>query len=478
MRLDSNLVEARFIRRLNRFAAVVELEGVETEVHVANSGRMRELLVEGNRVLLRPAARNGRKTSFDLALVDLGHNLSSADARLPNVLVHEALGKEGIPPLSGYTSVRREVTFGESRLDMILEGPVGKCFVETKSVTLVVDGVALFPDAPTTRGVKHLYSLCKAISEGYRAAVVFVVQREDATAFAPNDEADPDFGGALRYAVGQGVEVYAYRCKVSTEEIRLTERLSVRLSSRKSSMARRPATKEDSRAPTESFEPLIEIYHRLFQWYGPQHWWPGESPFEIVIGAILTQGTAWANVERALNNLKTADCFSSKTLLEVSEEELAILLRPSGYFNAKARKLKAFINHLWEEYEGELDMLLAKEGNELRQELLSIYGIGEETADDIVLYAAEQPSFVIDAYTRRILQRLGLSPKEGSYGAYQEVFHGALPPESSLYNEYHALLDRHAKETCKKEPLCEGCCLLEMCPTGQSKVQSLPSQVP
>lgn len=229
MKLSGDLVEARFIRRLNRFAALVDLGGVETEVHVANSGRMRELLVEGYRVLLRPVARNGRKTAFDLALVDLGHALSSADARLPNLLVYEALAQGGILPLSSYTSFRREVTYGESRLDLALEGPRGRCFVETKSVTLVVEGVGLFPDAPTTRGVKHMNSLCSAVKEGHRAAVVFVVQREDATAFAPNDAADPDFGVALRRAVGQGVEVYAYRCHVTTEEIRLAERLPVKL---------------------------------------------------------------------------------------------------------------------------------------------------------------------------------------------------------------------------------------------------------
>ena len=229
LKLNCNLVEARFIRRLNRFAALVDLDGMETEVHVANSGRMRELLVQGYRVLLRPVGGNGRKTAFDLALVDLGHTLTSADALLPNFLVHEAIAEGAIPSLSGYTSIRREVTYGESHLDLALEGPSGKCFVEAKSVTLIIDGVGLFPDAPTTRGVKHLRSLCRAIEEGHRAAVVFVVQREDATAFAPNDAADPDFGLALRYALDQGVEAYAFRCHVTTEEVRLAHRLPINL---------------------------------------------------------------------------------------------------------------------------------------------------------------------------------------------------------------------------------------------------------
>ena len=243
-------------------------------------------------------------------------------------------------------------------------------------------------------------------------------------------------------------------------------------------MTGKPSTKSDSKAPKDDQDFLMGVYRRLYHQYGPQYWWPAESPFEIVVGAILTQSAAWTNVERALDNLKAAGCFSSQALRDIPEIELAVLIRPSGYFNAKARKLKAFINHLWEGYEGDLGLLLAKSSADLRQELLSIYGIGDETADDIVLYAAEQASFVIDSYTRRILQRLDVSPKEESYRAYQELFHRTLPPDASLYNEYHALLDRHAKESCKKEPLCEGCCLLELCPTGQFRVSSLPVQAP
>ena len=223
------LVEARFIRRLNRFAALVGVGGKEEFVHVANSGRMKELLVEGRRVLLKPVSGDHRKTAFDLALVDLGHSLASADARLPNLLVHEALEEARLPELSGYTSFRREVRFGDSRLDLELLGPEGSCLVETKSVTLVVDGVGLFPDAPTIRGLKHVRSLAKALTEGYRAAVVFVVQRDDAEAMAPNNSADPEFGAALRQADMMGVEVYAYGCRVSTREIALGPRLPVRL---------------------------------------------------------------------------------------------------------------------------------------------------------------------------------------------------------------------------------------------------------
>ena len=212
--------------------------------------------------------------------------------------------------------------------------------------------------------------------------------------------------------------------------------------------------------------PLLEVYQRLYEAYGPQHWWPGDSPFEVIIGAILTQSAAWSNVEKAMFNLKAAGVLTSQGLRDISQEELATLLRPSGYFNTKAKKLKAFIAHLWEYYQGDLDGFLANEAPSLRRELLSIYGIGEETADDIVLYAAGKPSFVIDAYTRRILDRLGLGHNATTYQEYQELFHQALPMEPSLYNEYHALLVRHGKDICKKTPRCAGCCLLEVCPTG------------
>ena len=210
---------------------------------------------------------------------------------------------------------------------------------------------------------------------------------------------------------------------------------------------------------------LLEIYQLLYDHYGPQHWWPGDSPFEVVLGAILTQAAAWTNVEKALANLKEADCFSLEALRDISQEHLATLLRPSGYFNAKAQKVKALINHVWEKYDGDLDTMLSQDMVELRQELLSIYGIGDETADDILVYAAGKPSFVIDSYTRRVVSRLGQAPEVDRYLAYQQVFHRALPADTALFNEFHALLDQHAKTTCKKtRPACESCCLNLLCP--------------
>ncbi len=217
---------------------------------------------------------------------------------------------------------------------------------------------------------------------------------------------------------------------------------------------------------------LMEIYDRFYAAYGPQHWWPGDGPFEVIAGAILTQSAAWTNVEMALANMKAAGCWSLEAVHQTPQEELAVLVRSSGYFNAKARKLKEFAAHVTVNYQGDLDRFLAKPLAPLREELLSIHGIGEETADDIMVYAANQPSFVIDTYTRRIMDRMGMTPDAArpKYADYQAVFHEHVPQKTQLYNEFHALWDHHAKMACSKlKPRCEGCCLLDLCPAGQKQ---------
>jgi len=208
---------------------------------------------------------------------------------------------------------------------------------------------------------------------------------------------------------------------------------------------------------------LEEIYRRLLERYGHQYWWPADSPFEVVVGAILTQSTAWTNVEKAIASLKEARALSPSSLRRLDAGELARLVRPSGYYNAKARKLKAFMEHL-EGYGDSLEAMFAGDIRQLRQELLSIHGIGPETADSIILYAARKPVFVVDAYTHRIMERLGMHPGGDDYAALQAVFMGALPHDVDVFNEYHALFVRHGKEACRKNtPLCRGCCLQELC---------------
>ncbi|MBI2913963.1 MAG: hypothetical protein HYY03_08590 [Chloroflexi bacterium] len=214
---------------------------------------------------------------------------------------------------------------------------------------------------------------------------------------------------------------------------------------------------------------LMDVYERLYAAYGPQHWWPGESPFEVIVGAVLTQSAAWPNVEKAIANLKAAGALSPQGLRRLREDGLARLVYPSGYFNAKARKLRAFVSLLFDRFGGDLDRLLAARAAELRPLLLATHGIGPETADSILLYAAGQPVFVVDAYTRRLFARLGLTPDRDTYDAWQRLFMDALPAAAPLFNEYHALIVRHGKDVCRREPRCGGCPLLSICPTGRSR---------
>jgi len=208
---------------------------------------------------------------------------------------------------------------------------------------------------------------------------------------------------------------------------------------------------------------LNDIYQSLFDRYGPQRWWPADEPFEVIVGAILTQSTSWVNVEKAIVNLKEAGVVSPVSLRQIPTEELAEIIRPSGYYNVKARKLKAFVERLGDCGDA-LEKMFAPDIPQLRSELLSIYGIGQETADSIILYAARKPIFVIDAYTHRIMDRLGLNSDYGNYIVLQDLFMNNLPHNEKLFNEYHALFVRHGKEVCQKSsPSCDSCCLKNMC---------------
>lgn len=212
---------------------------------------------------------------------------------------------------------------------------------------------------------------------------------------------------------------------------------------------------------------LLAIYHDLLEHFGPQHWWPADSPLEMVIGAILTQNTNWNNVETAIGNLKRARVLSYPALDLLDEAELQALIRPSGYFRQKASRLKNLLRHLRQHHRGELDSLLRQEPELLRSELLSLTGIGPETADSIMLYAARQPSFVIDAYTVRLLQRLRLIDGHPGYECLRSGFMNNLPADVQLFNEYHALIVRLCKDYCTRQrPRCAPCPLRPGCPTG------------
>jgi endonuclease III related protein len=208
---------------------------------------------------------------------------------------------------------------------------------------------------------------------------------------------------------------------------------------------------------------LLDIYTLLLECYGPQHWWPAGDPFEVMVGAILTQSAAWTNVEKAIVNLKNAGVLNPVALRVISFPELAGLIHACGYYNMKTRKLRALAEWFGLRFDDNLNTMKNTEINLLRQQLLEVYGVGEETADSILLYACEKPIFVIDAYTRRIVDRLGFRMRSCQYAAYQSFFMENLAQDVRLYNEYHALLVAQGKNYCRKEPRCEKCCLTEIC---------------
>jgi len=202
---------------------------------------------------------------------------------------------------------------------------------------------------------------------------------------------------------------------------------------------------------------ISKIYNKLYRALGPQHWWPADTPFEVMVGAILTQNTAWGNVEKAIRNLKAAGCLSPQKLKDISINRLTRLIRPSGYYNIKTKRLKSFINFIFEEYNGNLPRMFKTGLPKLRRELLEVKGIGPETADSILLYAARKPIFVVDAYTKRILTRHHLLGGKIGYEEVQNIFMCNLKPRARVFNEYHALLVRLGKDFCKKKPLCSLC---------------------
>lgn len=240
-------------------------------------------------------------------------------------------------------------------------------------------------------------------------------------------------------------------------------------------MDSRPIPRDQGAPPTQAgLKPdageLLSVYTRLFAHYGPQHWWPAESRLEVIVGAILTQSVAWRNVEQAIANLKAAGALATPaTLAALSQERLAALIRPAGYYNAKARKIRSFLAYLKDRYDLELDRFCAQELGKLRRELLSVWGLGPETADAILLYAAEQPVFVVDAYAKRLFSRLGLVPEQIDYHDLQAILMDRLPHQVYLFQEYHALIVRHAVVICRKrQPSCADCPLRATCSFAQS----------
>ena len=227
---------------------------------------------------------------------------------------------------------------------------------------------------------------------------------------------------------------------------------------------------------------LEELYERLLEFHGPQHWWPGDGWFETMVGAVLTQAASWKNVEMALDNLKAAGALSPASIRRMDGDELAALLYPSGYYHSKAKKLKALAQFVGDRFSDSVELMRESDGHRLREELLGVYGVGQETADAILLYAVGKARFVVDSYTKRILSRIGAIEEDASYGAVQRLFEQnltpetdhrifgeeGLPNETEKYSEYHALLVRHGNSVCMTKPACDRCCLADLCETGRS----------
>ncbi|MBI5359687.1 MAG: endonuclease III domain-containing protein [Planctomycetes bacterium] len=216
---------------------------------------------------------------------------------------------------------------------------------------------------------------------------------------------------------------------------------------------------------------LTQIYKHLYGKLGPQHWWPAETPFEVIIGAILTQNTNWLNVEKAIANLKKHGLLTPNALANLDHAVLAELIKPSGYYNVKTKRLKSFLDWFLRRYGGSIEKMKETSLAGLREELLSVKGIGKETADSILLYAAEKPSFVVDAYTYRILTRHGIIAAEDDYETIKELFESSLPEDAQLFNEYHALLVNIGKNYCVKIPRCKICPLSELLGAYESENQ-------
>lgn len=202
---------------------------------------------------------------------------------------------------------------------------------------------------------------------------------------------------------------------------------------------------------------LMEIYRKLYQAYGPRHWWPGETSFEVMVGAILTQNTSWRNVEKAIQRLKGKGVLSPEGVHHLKKSELARLIRSSGYYRIKADRLKSFIDFLFGQYDGDLKRMKRERLVELRKKLLGVKGIGPETADSILLYGLKKPIFVVDAYTKRVLSRHGVISEKATYEKIQKLFMDHLSLDEKVFNEYHALIVQVGKMVCKKIPRCDIC---------------------
>jgi endonuclease-3 related protein len=222
---------------------------------------------------------------------------------------------------------------------------------------------------------------------------------------------------------------------------------------------------------------LHNVYERLIDKFGPQNWWPGDSKFEIIVGAILTQNTSWTNVEKAIENLRESDTLNFQSMSNLSIDELAELIRPAGYFRVKAKRLSNLLQFIQKEHDGSVDAMFETSLLALREQLLRVNGIGPETADSILLYAGNMPTFVVDAYTARMVKRHEWVDEEADYYAIKDYFESQLDSDTRFFNEYHALIVQLGKHFCKPTPVCTECPLCDLLPEGSDLLAASNDQV-
>lgn len=379
-----NIVQGKFLKRPNRFIAHVEIEGVEHIVHVKNTGRCKELLLPGAIVYLEKSDNPTRSTAYDLVAVKKGERLINMDSQIPNKVVEEWLSKEAF--LHDLVSVRPETTYGSSRFDFYVETKQEKVFIEVKGVTLEEDGVVRFPDAPSDRAVKHVEELIRAKEAGYRTMIIFVIQMKDVKYFAPNRETHQAFAEILEQAKDAGVEVYAYDCRVSPEEIVLEEEVVTVISSENLQKFLRK-------------DKLLLLKKPLLTWYDTNRrtlpWREDPRPYHVWVSEIMLQQTRVEAVKpyykRFLENLPDVESLAS-----VDENRLLKLWEGLGYYS-RVRNMQIAATQIMEEYGGEMPSEYEK--------LLALKGIGSYTAGAIASIAFGQPVPAVDGNVLRVISR-------------------------------------------------------------------------
>lgn len=375
-----NIVEGQFESRPNRFIAYVNIDGKREKVHVKNTGRCGELLLPGVTVYLEKSDNPDRSTAYDLVAVQKGERIVNMDSQAPNQAVKEWLLEGGLFP--GADTVRPEMKFGNSRIDFFIECEGEKILLEVKGVTLEKENVVLFPDAPSERAVKHVYELMKAVSEGYRAYIVLVVQMEDVDYFIPNEEMHPAFAKALREAKKAGVEILAYDCKVEADKMHIRKEVPVKLSA------------------------LDLISQPLLSWYDAGRrilpWREEPTPYHVWVSEIMLQQTRVEAVKPYYDRFMTA-LSDIKALAEAGEEKLLKLWEGLGYYN-RVRNLNKAARIIMEEYGGRMP--------DSYEELLKLPGIGSYTAGAVASIAYGKKVPAVDGNVLRVLARLRMDERD------------------------------------------------------------------